>query len=695
MEILELELKQIELQNFLNELSSDRTKLLRLSEFFNSVLSSSNPNLKEIYVTNLFSEYLSLLERIKIRGLTLDNFTFILNQFDKLKDLGYLNCYKAEIEQVRDLLEKKFDLLSSWLNGAVADNPGSIIYFPVLERYEPERDIGFLEIIKVKILDGENKFIVEPYESENDAQLQKQMHICWKNAIEYCRRYINKIKSSHTVELKFENRLAVYIGSSFGIAVTLAFIEAILKHYNSKTIVNINGCVAVTGGIDHNSKIISTSKTIIETKVVTVFYSDASIFCIPKIDEMWAEEKLKELKTKYPNRKLRIIGLTDLNDLLDRRQIVDIRKQKLIVRGGKFVKKNWVSAAATILLAMVLAYLYVLDFDDNPAVLTTDGYSLFVKNKSDKILWAKKIGVPKEVVDNRRVLDYYCRIFDIDNDGRNEVFIAGEMSPNENIKNSSISLLCYDPQGTVKWRYSFEDSVTSEREILQTNYGLTIIDTLTFNNTKSLFLISSSTSSFNSAIYRISLETGKRLPGTLWSSGHTVEAIIKDLNNDGKADLLAVGVDNGFEESVVWACTADTLTQVIPSTKEYNIKSFPSADLMSYIRIPKNDFENYNGVRITGIGRGSLFDDLSEKKYRFAKYCDDDEMSGYLWMKLDYNLMDFDIIVDNQFRVIRDTLVAKGELRLPYTDTEEYKNIIKNNMLYWKNSKWVKRDELD
>ncbi len=54
--------------------------------------------------------------------------------------------------------------------------------------------------------------------------------------------------------------------------------------------------------------------------------------------------------------------------------------------------------------------------------------------------------------------------------------------------------------------------------------------------------------SFSSAIYRIDLQTGKRLPGTMWCSGHTVEAIIKDVNNDDKKDILAVGLDNGFEE---------------------------------------------------------------------------------------------------------------------------------------------------
>ena len=43
----------------------------------------------------------------------------------------------------------------------------------------------------------------------------------------------------------------------------------------------------------------------------------------------------------------------------------------------------------------------------------------------------------------------------------------------------------------------------------------------------------------------------------------------------------------------------------------------------------------------------------------------------------------------------RDTLVANGILDQPDTDTEAYKNIIKNNILYWQDGKWVKKEDLD
>jgi len=45
--------------------------------------------------------------------------------------------------------------------------------------------------------------------------------------------------------------------------------------------------------------------------------------------------------------------------------------------------------------------------------------------------------------------------------------------------------------------------------------------------------------------------------------------------------------------------------------------------------------------------------------------------------------------------VQRDTLVARGILKPPYTDTKEYCSLIKSKLLFYKNGKWVKREELE
>ena len=106
----------------------------------------------------------------------------------------------------------------------------------------------------------------------------------------------------------------------------------------------------------------------------------------------------------------------------------------------------------------------------------------------------------------------------------------------------------------------------------------------------------------------------------MWCSGRIVDAIIKDLDNNDKADILAVGVDNGFEEIVIFSYEPDTLTAVRLSTKEYTINDYPEAQLKTYIRLAKTDYDKYLGIRMSGVDAGSFRDDLTRKLYTFATH---------------------------------------------------------------------------
>lgn len=96
-----------------------------------------------------------------------------------------------------------------------------------------------------------------------------------------------------------------------------------------------------------------------------------------------------------------------------------------------------------------------------------------------------------------------------------------------------------------------------------------------------------------------------------------------------------------------------------------------------------------------GIDQKSFFYDEAKQAFRFTTVNDDIGDNAHLWIEVDKNLIDVNVIVDNQYRVIRDTLVAQGKLNPPLTDTEEYKQSYVNNILYYQNGKWVKRDDLN
>ena len=327
---------------------------------------------------------------------------------------------------------------------------------------------------------------------------------------------------------------------------------------------------------------------------------------------MPAHDQLLQLKNEYPNRNLKLIPVEDIGDVLNRRDVVDIRKQKLVVRTGKFVKKNWVSAVVTVLLAVIFAFLFVMDFDDNPAVIENNGLSLLIKNRNGKILWAKMLGRNLPTEFGTRLLDNYVKIVDINGDGNNEILMCKQILITKEYGDEGGSILCLNKLGELIWRFNLTDTVFSKREDLVPPYYIELIDTLSENGKKQLVLFANNGPSYASAVFKLDLLTGKRIEGTHWSSGFVYESVLKDINKDKILDIVLVGKDNGYDEFVLWILSSNKIFGFRHSTKDYKIKNKPESDLIGYVRFPKSDYDIFNYPKTLIVNQGSI-DGLQEK----------------------------------------------------------------------------------
>jgi hypothetical protein len=683
------------LDNILNT-SSNILNVFHFFKYFSSALRIDNPEIQEAFLKEFINDYLSAISGYEVWGIDPDFSVKLLQQLKELAktqlipDPGRLN---VEISRI----EEQFKILIGILNGNENITDGNFpAYFPLIEKDTDPAFYGIIDSVTIRIsrASNENKFIIVPSEKISDQRIITQCVNSWQVAFKWLKFYVKKPYNYHEVIINFEKKEGFYEGNSLGIALTISFLDQLLKFYNPVYSIKILDKVAFTGAVNGNEEAISVGNDIIRRKVKTVFFSEVKTFVFPKTEEKSANEELKKLKEKYPTRKLKLIPIEDMTDILSRRNIIDIRKRNILVRTGRLVKKNWISAAATILLAIILTFLFRIDFDDNPSILNADMTTLFVKNKNDKILWTKKLAFdPKIPISD--VIGRVAKIVDINSDGENEVIIRDEIdNESGNIDNNKI-LRCYGKNQKVLWNYSFYDKVSSNREKLNDQYIISFIDTLSIFGKKCLFLISSNCPSFSSAIYRIDLKTGKKLPGAFWTSGHIQEGFIKDIDKDNIPEIIGTGYDNGFEDLVFFAFKIDSLNKVRPTTEEYLIKDYPPANMIAYIRFPKSDFDNYMEVRTPSYMYSSFRFEDNVRKYKFGSAIPSVEPGGELGYDIDYNFKDIDVNIISAFRVRRDTLVAHRILKPPYTDTQEYRNIIKSNILYWKNGKWVKRNELD
>lgn len=700
MDLLQLEQGSNSLKEKLAGGFSNQSKLIFISDFFEKVFSTKNQNIIESYLSEFLQIYVSGLKNFDAFGISPVITEKLIQEAERIEISGLAKSFDL-LPEIVQRLKNDLGAKKQILQGNENRLTGTKAYFPLLEEKAIEETgmiIGVLESVTIKIHKAktETKFIIIPSEKEIEEKINEQVKESWQNAIIIAKKYRRKILPHHEVIISFDKKAGFCKGNSLGTALTLSFIEELLKVYNPPVVIKIGEGIAFTGGMNVQRKITNTSEDIIKQKTEIVFYSDIKLFVVPKEEEESAKEKVNELKEKYPDRRLEIIGAEKLNDILNRRDLVEIKKINPVVRTAKFAKTNWV---AMIMMMVIVAMIYFAgwwDLDTNPHSFTADGNKIYIKNENGELLWEKYTAISTMTVDNFKNRNIFARLIDINNDGENEVIICGEQKNISSFVDHS-TVTCYNYKGETVWQYSFNDKVSSKLGELNSDYSTILLDTLTFNGEKSLFLISTNLNSFSSAISRINLENGKRLIGTFWASGHVISAIIKDIDNDNKPEILGIGYDNGYEDVVFFAYEIDTLTKVRPTTENYLISNFAVSEMKAYIRFPKTDYDNYYAVRtpLIYVEAGDFSDDKKGEKYLFVVANVRNHSDAALSYEISYNLKVIDVIVDSDFRVQRDTLVAHDFLKPPFTDTKEYVEIIKSKILYWKNGKWVKREELE
>ncbi|WP_337866901.1 hypothetical protein [Ignavibacterium sp.] len=425
--VFELETLRVELTERLSLSSSINQKIYYYYNFFHKVLATENKNFIEAFLTEFLEEYLKCISRFETAG-TDPSFTkSLIVQLKKLSEYFSLLHNDFNISSEIERIEKQYHELCKILED-INDESASEqrAFFPLIEKSASEIIFGALDSIRIIInkTTDSNKFIIVPSEQEIENKIINQIHTSWQLALDHAKKYLTKVNKYHEVIISFDKRLGIYEGNSLGIALTLSFLEQLLKFYNTVYIINIKDKTAFTGGVDKFGNILSTGEEIIKQKVGVLFFSEIKYFVFPKCEESYAYFALTQLQKDYPKRKLRLIPVEDFSDVLNRRDLVDIKKQKVIVRASKFVKNNWISAATTFLLAIFFAYLFVMDFDDNPAFVEIYGNELQVKNKNGKILWTKYLNQGEIAFESSQYLEMFYRVIDIDSDGTNEVIIS-------------------------------------------------------------------------------------------------------------------------------------------------------------------------------------------------------------------------------------------------------------------------------
>ncbi|MFZ1290469.1 MAG: hypothetical protein WAR79_10270 [Melioribacteraceae bacterium] len=543
MNIIDLENERIKLIQKLNENFNDRIKLFLISDYFELVLSTKNKSVIEAFTAEFIGLFSSLLQNTIPQFLRPEYFSKIIKLSQELKDHISIDEFRNSLSNSIGIFSNKFTNLQKILDGEVLQNQESKIKFPVLEHFEKGKVLlgGFIESISIslKVSYQKNKFIIIPSNVNLEKKLSEQINLSWNCAINYLKTFVKLKSKFYEVIIQFDQKVGNYIGNSFGTALTILFIQHLLDVNNVGYKIKIKPGIVLTGGINEKYEILSVSDEIVEKKTELVFFSTEQIFVVPKIDELSALIKLKDLQKEFPRRKFLIIAVENLEDLFNRRNILEIKKISLIRKTSRKLKRNWKAAIIILPLLIFVAYFLYRDWDDNPANLEATENTVFVKNKSGRVLWTNKVGFDPYRLPGENYLNYFQKLVDINNDGINEVILSHEEYSELGDKSNFRRIVCLDKNKTKIWQYSFKDTITTNLQKMDTIYSSFLIDTVTIQNKKSLVCVANNAKSYSSAIFQLDLKTGKRINSTLWNAGFFRNGLINDFDKDGKNEIFA------------------------------------------------------------------------------------------------------------------------------------------------------------
>jgi hypothetical protein len=274
----------------------------------------------------------------------------------------------------------------------------------------------------------------------------------------------------------------------------------------------------------------------------------------------------------------------------------------------RYGAKLWAAIAAVAILATVS--FRFLAADNHPQAWRLDGPTLTVLNAEGKELWSKSFPGGLSA-DWYYVQDPASRIWfgDLEGTGHTDVLFA--YLPAGSQQTHSSTLICYSDRGKEKWRW------TPGRDLPELNGSLATFRTMavrvlnpTEQRPRRIVVASIHDTWWPSQI--AVLDSNGKTISEYWHSGGLSSMVLADLDGDGREEIIATGVSNGYDhQATLVALDPDKVfgasTEVRP---EFQIHGMGVAQERLRLLFPRSDLNRalfqFNMAADPTIEHGSL-----------------------------------------------------------------------------------------
>jgi len=434
----------------------------------------------------------------------------------------------------------------------------------------------------------------------------------------------HRARGSLRAYLSIDGAERSFTGDSIGLAVALVSFTQLLRPEVMRQERFIASDIAVTGSIEPDGRIQPVNDDTLAAKIERAFFSHVRYVVLPDANLAVASDTVKRMNKQYPRRRLGLVHASHLDEVVEDRNI--IRSEKVCL--GEFIVKKTArySRLARVqvpllagLIWLLLAILWPKYFDPwfdwHIAEVVAKGNKIAALNsKGQRIFLSDNVGVTLKYEQDHVIspADRDFVIADVDNDGRDEVFLAVDN------RKLPARIQLYDDDGTRKWEKlafiptSYPGDVETSRVKRSLSYGaLSLREVVTSNGSRCAMA-----SSFASAPARTQFVMfdglGRVVSGPYLHTGAAFElgeCLSLDINGNGVTEIIYQGYNNRLNRAVLLVLDPLRLSGVSPPFEGdlFEASRMAGGSHLVYIAFPPSplsvDKQVYNSIREVFCGQ--------------------------------------------------------------------------------------------
>ena len=510
-----------------------------------------------------------------------------------------------------------------------------------------------------------------------------------------------KVINNYKGEIYYEFSGALHQGNSSNAATAALWFTGLQNKSDLRERYQLNRDVVITGNIDENGTLLPVSENSIRAKICAAYFSWATTVIAPASQAELFRRELEELRKTYPRKQLTLFSTESLYELFyDRRISTHLNPSKVRYAAGRMWDKKFETAGLgmVLVLSMIVFRLVYGPVDKNPVLYEFKGEILRVLNQGGTFIEEIHVGEATvrgvESIYRYDIVDFT----DVTGNGVNEI-IWGELSPNSTGKVSMKEVNKYAKSWEKEIHYNL--TYPNKPYVFESNYKPRKIVAGDLNNNGEINLLINSSHSpyFPSVLSLRNALTGEEISHFV-HPGRILDFTLLDMTGDGRLEVVICGINNAYDQAFLAILDIDNIRDFGPSTEEYSLEGYATADMLSYILFPKTKVANsittnvpYNQAErvhfIEDYGLLQVF--ISD----FQNYDGNNEFQRierapiYVYMNEDLSI--HGIGTSDEYDMTAEYLFNNGIIdRFP---DHEYFKEYQRSFLYWNGEEFIKNEE--